>query len=134
MNTEQTAALARKIAYAIFGPASASYETIQDTLVRILGEWQDEKRAAADKKPSLVERIRNAKLGELIPVTKEDLRLIADKMSHNPNWPAPATSTPARRAAERIFDKFAAHRTGYLDLGGLNEAIYTIIDEELRKG
>lgn len=38
---------------------------------------------------------------------------------------------PARRAAERIIAQFASGRVGYL--GGLNEAIYKIIAEELAK-
>lgn len=43
-----------------------------------------------------------------------------------------ATSTPAQRATDRIIAQYAGHRTGFL--GGLNEAIFNIIDEELRKG
>jgi hypothetical protein len=53
------------------------------------------------KKPTatLEQRIEAAKSGELIPVTKEELRLIAEKQRHNPAWPdvAPVCSLCGQR-------------------------------------
>jgi hypothetical protein len=125
MNTEQIARYARIPDGTLIEFKQVGGQSFYNTGLRFKGEllWWTLPPG------SPLEEVARKAMWELI---HKDRGEATEKAASTPAQRAVEPDDPAHRAAERIIGKFAAHRTGYL--GGLNEAIYTIIDEELRKG